>query len=560
MKKAFALMLAFCMLLSLSAAPALAERSAMPADAADLNEALNVPGGTLQFTTGGEYPWVVDGDAAKSTNSGVSSSTSSVQTTVSAGAGELLTFDFRSCGEGADSNAWDGLYLYIDGELEAKWGNHPEWDSYSCELSAGVHTVQFTFKKDGSVNVGEDCAFVDNVHLTQPVMAGSIVAGDVTVSAGRRVQIEYEVLPEEAFNKAVTFTSANPGIATVTDEGVVKGIAVGVTTVTIASAAVPSVSTDITVTVTEALPIAQLNGFATYDFGADQSNDMRWVSFTDAEPETVSGLNLMSFNVSAAAYYDGTVYGYYFDGTDQNPIRTFFKMDHESRQVTNSENAHQDGVFSMAYDYTRGNMYAVCGMMETRYLGIVDLETGEIEYVGELTAPMMMTFAIDDRGVGYGLTMDTQNAKLYRVDLDTAECTLVGELGMGLAYLQSMTYDYETGMMYWARAYNTTTEHGLYVLNTETAEAELLGVIGDGTELTGLYTTAAPDEAGNPGDTDLSGSVTIADAVLALRHSLELITLEGQAFANGDVNRDGELTVADAVQILRYAMGLITNL
>lgn len=558
MKRIIATVLSLVMLLSLANVPALAEREAAR-DAADLNEALNVPGGTLSFTTGGAYPWVVAGDAAKSTNSGVSSSTSSVSTTVTANAGQLLSFDFLSCGEGSDANAWDGLHLYVDGELAAKWGEHSEWAHFEYELTAGSHEVTFTFKKDGSLNIGEDCAYVDNVQVVSPVMAEQIVAADISVSVGRRTEIEYEVLPENAFNKNVTFMSANPAVAAVTADGVIKGMAEGMTTVTITSAAVPSVSTDITVTVTEGLPIAEFFGFATYDFGADQSNDMKWVSFTDAEPDIVTAYNTMPHNVSAAAYFDGSVYGYYYDGTNEEPIRNYFVMDHATRQLEEYSLMHDAGVFAMAYDYTRGNMYAVCGEMQTRNLGIVDLETGEIEYVGELTAPMMMTFAIDANGVGYGLTMDVNSAKLYRVDLETAECTLVGETGVALAYLQSMTYDHHTGKLYWAQVINTTTDHGLYCIDPETAQVEFIGVIGDGTEITGIYTVAQPDEAGILGDADLNGSVTVADAVLALRHTTGLYELSGRAFIQADVNLDGSVTVADAVAILRYALGLINN-
>ena len=49
--------------------------AAAPADAANLNEALNVAGGTLTFTSEGDHPWIVDGDAAKSTNVNVANST-----------------------------------------------------------------------------------------------------------------------------------------------------------------------------------------------------------------------------------------------------------------------------------------------------------------------------------------------------------------------------------------------------------------------------------------------------------------------------------------------------
>ncbi|MBR5947649.1 MAG: S8 family serine peptidase [Clostridia bacterium] len=61
------------------------------------------------------------------------------------------------------------------------------------------------------------------------------------------------------------------------------------------------------------------------------------------------------------------------------------------------------------------------------------------------------------------------------------------------------------------------------------------------------------------GDCDLNGTVQVADAVLAMRHSLGLHTLTGDGLLAGDVNFDGSVTIGDAVQILRYALGLITE-
>ena len=84
MKKFLAMLMAVMMVLSLVTVPVMAESpaandprlstapktgtAAAPADAANLNEALNVAGGTLTFTSEGDHPWIVDGDAAKSTN------------------------------------------------------------------------------------------------------------------------------------------------------------------------------------------------------------------------------------------------------------------------------------------------------------------------------------------------------------------------------------------------------------------------------------------------------------------------------------------------------------
>ena len=59
------------------------------------------------------------------------------------------------------------------------------------------------------------------------------------------------------------------------------------------------------------------------------------------------------------------------------------------------------------------------------------------------------------------------------------------------------------------------------------------------------------------GDIDMNGTVNINDAVLALRHSMGIITLNAQQLAIGDMDGDGRITVTDALMIMRIAMGLV---
>ena len=59
-----------------------------------------------------------------------------------------------------------------------------------------------------------------------------------------------------------------------------------------------------------------------------------------------------------------------------------------------------------------------------------------------------------------------------------------------------------------------------------------------------------------PGDVDDNGTVTIADAILALRCAMGLITLSPEQMQAGDMDGDGAINIADAVMILRAAMGL----
>ncbi|MBR6006655.1 MAG: dockerin type I repeat-containing protein [Clostridia bacterium] len=59
------------------------------------------------------------------------------------------------------------------------------------------------------------------------------------------------------------------------------------------------------------------------------------------------------------------------------------------------------------------------------------------------------------------------------------------------------------------------------------------------------------------GDIDFDGSVTVSDAVLALRAAMGIIELTNAQIAFGDVNGSGGCDISDAVLILRFAMGLI---
>lgn len=61
-----------------------------------------------------------------------------------------------------------------------------------------------------------------------------------------------------------------------------------------------------------------------------------------------------------------------------------------------------------------------------------------------------------------------------------------------------------------------------------------------------------------PGDADLDGDVTSADAALVLRYIVGLAEIDGQSLLNADANRDGSVTSADAALILRAIVGLDT--
>ena len=457
-----------------------------PGPVSDLDEAMNVAGGTLHFTTDGDYPWIVEETWGKSTNINVASSTSTVSTTVTAAAGDILQFDFRSFGEGFGDTVWDGLHLFIDGTEVAKWNRVETWTTYAVELTAGEHTVTWTYQKDSSVDKEGDYANVDNVYVGAPVVPTSIEVENVTVPAGRRATVAYTVLPAEAFNKNVTFSIANTAIATVNENGVVVGVAEGTTTITVTSVADPTVSGSATVTVTEALPTVNLEGYIAFD---PEGTSGIWGGFADYDPSVIENFGTMG-STFGGAFAGGNVYGFMYD-SDTNDTR-FYIMNADTHQVAYPGTSAGRVVVAMAYNHAEGEMYAIAANdADGRSLYTVNLATGTLTEVAALNAgaETIMTLAIDGSGNAYGLSYEANNAVLYSINLTNGNCTAIGGTGHGLEYVQATVWDHNTNQLFWAQYSKVATDKGqLFVIDPATGAATLCGTIGTGAEVTVLYT------------------------------------------------------------------------
>ena len=457
-----------------------------PGPVSDLDEAMNVAGGTLHFTTDGDYPWIVEETWGKSTNVNVASSTSTVSTTVTAAAGDILQFDFRSFGEGFGDTVWDGLHLFIDGTEVAKWNRVETWTTYAVELTAGEHTITWTYQKDSSVDKEGDYATVDNVYVGAPVVPTSIEVENVTVPAGRRATVAYTVLPAEAFNKNVTFSTANTAIATVNENGVVVGVAEGTTTVTVTSVADPTVSGSATVTVTEALPTVNLEGYIAFD---PEGTSGIWGGFADYDPSVIENFGTMG-STFGGAFAGGNVYGFMYN-SDTNDTR-FYIMNADTHQVAYPGTSAGRVVVAMAYNHAEGEMYAIAANdADGRSLYTVNLATGTLTEVAALNAgaETIMTLAIDGSGNAYGLSYAATNAVLYSINLTNGNCTAIGGTGHGLEYVQSTVWDHNTNQLFWAQYSKVDNDKGqLFVIDPATGAATLCGTIGTGAEVTVLYT------------------------------------------------------------------------
>jgi hypothetical protein len=132
-----------------------------------LDDALNVDGGNISFTSEGIYPWIVKSDGgrtyAQSGNAGVASSSSELTATVTVLQNAILSFDFKAWGEGSN---YDVCIFSIDGVQQFKYGaRQNEWESFSATIPAGSHTLTWIYQKDSSVNPSGDYFAVDNVKI-----------------------------------------------------------------------------------------------------------------------------------------------------------------------------------------------------------------------------------------------------------------------------------------------------------------------------------------------------------------------------------------------------------
>ena len=138
------------------------------------------------------HPWSFVSDnpyegerCLKSGGSGVSNVTSTLILSHTAGANDTISFYYKVSSEGS----YDKLHFYIDNQEKNSWSGSISWTKAAYPVSEGRHTYKWTYTKDGSVNTGSDCAWIDYIGLPAArVMAGT-AGNDMSVCEGNDAQI-----------------------------------------------------------------------------------------------------------------------------------------------------------------------------------------------------------------------------------------------------------------------------------------------------------------------------------------------------------------------------------
>jgi hypothetical protein len=176
------------------------------------------------WTNDATYPWVIttpeysgyNGSfCMMSGNSGVHSSTSSIEVTVEFIQDGSISFLAGCWGEGNDSYNWDKCRFYIDGLMQMDYGAHQSWENVSYYVTAGNHTFTWTYKKDGSVHPSGDAFFVDDVKFAGASIGSQFVYGQTcTTTASPTEDYQFYCWKE---NGNVVSTDANYSFTVITD-------------------------------------------------------------------------------------------------------------------------------------------------------------------------------------------------------------------------------------------------------------------------------------------------------------------------------------------------------
>lgn len=249
--------------------------------------------------------------------------------------------------------------------------------------------------------------------------------------------------------------------------------------------------------------------------------------------------------VSAGAM---TKLGYYAATYNADGPIAWCKVDMETGEMTELAALSGKMYTDMSYDYSSGTMYAISHpTSETTELLTINLDNGIKTKVADMDL-QLMTVACSYDGELYSITA---NGALCWIDKNTGKVKNLVDLDFSLSYIQSMEFDHETKVLYWAACndYNSA----LYAINIETLEKTRVSSLGDGGEMTGLYIPFKLAEPGAPeAVTDLKAEMVPGKDAVRLSWIFPSMTVSGEVLTSMT-----DVTVeCDGVLLKKYVNGV----
>lgn len=162
------------------------------------------------WSNNGPNRWQIDGItkhsgyfSARSKEHLDDSRTSTLKITVTSNCDGIFSYYHKVSSE---SN-YDKFSLYIDNEQKESLSGNEGWQKSEFFVPAGVHTYKFSYKKDPTVSIGNDCAWIDDI--TFPGL-GDMAFEDLGSAGvdGHKTEAGFCLYPNPA---VTTVTVAGPG-------------------------------------------------------------------------------------------------------------------------------------------------------------------------------------------------------------------------------------------------------------------------------------------------------------------------------------------------------------
>ena len=290
----------------------------------------------------------------------------------------------------------------------------------------------------------------------------SINPEESSLLAGASQTMEVIWSPWNADPVALTWTSSDDTVARVDQNGVVTAVGEGTATIT-ATSQDGSLTDTATVHVRSAE--STLYGFVATAGG---STSQQWITYNPSTPMEVTTIGSASQMWQGGAYYEGNLYTVEYPRNTQGMSAYVGTVVYKSPVTVNSNGSVTIGtpvelhrtpnieVGNLAIDYNTGRMYGVD--LTNGGLVIVDTMTGMIDPLGtfqfddiwtDSSEYVMTAMAIICEGAETTILVGSMNGNLWTVDPDTLHCTSVGTAGQEYWNYAAMTYDYNTGNIYW---------------------------------------------------------------------------------------------------------------
>ncbi len=142
------------------------------------------------------------------------------------------------------------------------------------------------------------------------------------------------------------------------------------------------------------------------------------------------------------------------------------------------------GSFSLSMDPTTGKLYGSWCTGSSGGLFLIDMETGDYEYIGDfVNSNWIIGLAFDANGTLYG--WDIFPDWLYSINLETGEATPIGPLGININYASDGHFCMEDDILYIA-AFTLGPNYGsnLYKCDKKSGNCTLIGQFENNTEVT----------------------------------------------------------------------------